>query len=256
VFQDLAATYLRWRTWFLMASQDIEMRYRRSILGPFWISIAMAVLVFSIGLLYAEVQNLPFKEFLTFFGCGLLAWTFMSSMMTEGCQLLIESEAHLRNVPLPSTVLAARVVMRNAIILLHNLAVVGLMLIWFGNMPGPTALLALPGYMLYALYGWLFAVTFGPLCARFRDLTQIVGSILQVMFFLTPIFWMPGTNMDRHVAVEGNPFYHLVEITRRPLLGEPATATNWLVALGVTAMIAMCAMLVLQTTRKRVFLWL
>ncbi len=239
-----------------MANQDIQMRYRRSVIGPFWISIALAVLIFSIGLLYSQVQHQPFKEFLTFFGCGLLAWTFLMQMISEGCTLVVDSESYLRSVNLPLPVLAARMVFRNFIILLHNAVVIGLMLAIFGQSPGPTAWLAPLALLLYIPIGWFFAIAFGPICARFRDLPQVISSGMQVLFFLTPIFWVPGGSMDRHAVLTVNPFYHLISIVREPLLGRMPTELNWIVSFGVLGTLGVLALLTTAFARKRVFLWL
>lgn len=232
------------------------MRYRRSVIGPFWISIALAVLIFSIGLLYSQVQHQPFKEFLTFFGCGMLAWTFLTQMIAEGSQVVIESEGLLRSVPLPVPLLAARMVYRNVIILLHNALVIGLMLAILGSAPGPTAWITPLALLLYVPIGWFFAIAFGPICARFRDLPQVISSGMQVLFFLTPIFWVPGGSMDRHAVLTVNPFYHLISIVREPLLGRMPTELNWIVSFSVLGTLAVLALLTTAIARKRVFLWL
>lgn len=239
-----------------MANQDLAMRYRRSILGPFWISIAMAVMIFAIGLLFSEVQRQPFKEFLTFYGVGLVAWTFLTACLTEGSQLLIESEGHLRNVRLPVPMVAAKVVYRNLVIMGHNVLVVGAMLLLFGapfSIVSTQALLAMLVYVPLALF---LAIALGPICTRFRDLPQVIVSVVQLAFFLTPIIWVPHSGMSRPILYEANPFYHLIEIFRRPLLNEPASLLNWTVSLGCLGGAALLALVSLATTRRRIFLWL
>jgi ABC-type polysaccharide/polyol phosphate export permease len=253
---DFSSIFTRYHTWALMANQDITMRYRRSVIGPFWISIAMAVTILAIGLLFSEVQNQPFKEYLSFFGCGLLAWTLLLSFITEGAGIVPESEGHLRNIALPIPVLSAKVVYRNLIIFGHNALVVGLMLALLGQPIEPVALVSLLALMVYISLGLFIGIALAPICARFRDLPQVIGSAMQVMFFLTPIFWIPGANMDRHVVLEANPFYHLLEIFRRPLLGSLPTELNWIVSLSALALSAIAAVIVLGTTRKRIYLWL
>lgn len=253
---DLGSVFTRWHTWTLMANQDIAMRYRRSVIGPFWISIAMAVMVFSIGLLFSEVQNQPFKEFLTYFGCSIVAWTFLTSMVNESTGLIQESEGQLRNVALPIPMLAAKMVYRNLVIFLHNALVIGIMLVLFGTPFTAYAGLALFALLVYVPLGWSIGIALGPICARFRDLAQVIASIMQVMFFMTPIFWMPGSNMDRHIVLDANPFYHLIEIFRRPLLGGELPLANWIVSFLVLGSMSLLALVSLAITRKRVFMWL
>lgn len=253
---DFGSVFTRWQTWSLMANQDIAMRYRRSIIGPFWISIAMAVMVFSIGLLFSEVQNQPFKPFLSYFGCSILVWTLLISLVNESSTLIPESEGQLRNIALPIPMLAAKVVYRNLVIFAHNALVVGLMLWFFGTPFTPGAALSVLALLVYVPLGLFLGVAIGPICARFRDLSQVIASFMQVMFFMTPIFWIPGSNMDRHIVLEANPFFHLLEIFRQPLLGGSASAQNWIVSLACLGVVAVLAVISLAATRKRVFMWL
>jgi ABC-type polysaccharide/polyol phosphate export permease len=253
---DFGAVFSRWRTWLLMGNQDISMRYRRSVIGPFWISITMAVLVLSIGTLYAEVQHQPYREFLTYFGCGILAWTFLSTLINEGCQIVMEADGHLRNVRMPTPMLSARMVYRNTIILFHNALVVGLMLAFLGQPFTLVAVWSIVGLALYIPLGLFLGVAFGPVCARFRDLTQVVGSIVQIGFFLTPIMWKPSSGMRNAIFVDANPFYHLIEIVRRPLLGALPTLTDWVYSLGMLSLAMVMAVVSAGISRKRIYLWL
>jgi len=256
VLTDYASLFTRVHTWMLMGNQDIGMRYRRSVIGPFWISIAMATMVVGIGTLYAEVMNQPYEEFLTYFGCGILAWTLLSSMINESCGIVVDSEGHLRSIPIPLTALASRMVYRNFVIFAHNALVVLIMLMVFGHQFTLYTPLALLGLAAYLPIGVCAALVLGPLCARFRDLTQVVASVIQIMFFLTPIFWVPGSNLSRPLVVEANPFFHLVEVVRRPLIGEPAAAPSWMVTLGVLAALFIASIVVLFISRRKIYLWL
>jgi len=253
---DFLSVFRRWSTWYLMAGQDIKLRYRRSLLGPFWISIAMATTIGAITLLYSEVMNIPFGEFSVWFGAGLLGWVFISSMVSEGCSVVVDNEGSLRGVSLPIPLLAARMVHRNLIIFGHNaLVVVALLLIIQGPL-SPLALLAPLALLVYLPFGLFSAILLGPVCARFRDLAQVVGSVLQVLFFLTPIFWVPGGQLSRPIIVDANPFYHLLQLLRAPLLGEWPTMLNWQVSIGLTVLLGIGALISLGLTRRNVYLWL
>ncbi|PXV58959.1 putative hydrolase, CocE/NonD family [Dyella jiangningensis] len=97
-----------------------------------------------------------------------------------------------------------------------------------------------------------------PACARFRDLSQIVGSVLQVAFYLTPIMWLPRS-LPANVSVyllDFNPAYHLLEIVRAPLLGQWPSAMNW----GVSAALAVVgwalALFIYGRYKRRIAYWL
>jgi lipopolysaccharide transport system permease protein len=256
MFGDVAATIHKWRTWSLMANQDIHMRYRRSVLGPFWISISMAALILGVALLYSQVLKAPFQDYLHYLACGIVVWNFMSGLLIEGCLVVVESEGHLRSVRIPIPVLAARVVYRNFIIFLHNVLVVGLMILAFGWALSPIAAAAAAGVAVYLLIGYFAAILLGPLCARFRDVAQVIVNVMQIAFFLSPVIWGMGRDDVRSIVKEANPFFHLLEIIRAPMLGDWPAALNWLISACILVTVFVAALSTLTFTRRRTYLWL
>jgi len=253
---DVAAPVRRWKIWFLMANQDISLRYRRSVLGPIWISLAMASLVLGLSILYSEVFRVDFHDYIVYIGCGFLAWFLIAGMISEGAMAVIEAEGQLRSLPLPIPLLVTRVVYRNLIMFVHNLVVVGILLVIMNFRPGWEALLAIPALVLYAITGLLLGVILAPIAARFRDVPQVLTNILQIMFFLTPLFWLPSQTSDRRFFVDANPFYHLVELIRGPLLGETPALLSWGFTLLSILVLGLLAFWTLAVSRRRVFLWL
>lgn len=246
----------RWRTSYKLALQDIELRYRRSLLGPFWISAALVATVLALAFVFAEVFRTEFVTYVSFIGAGLLAWQLILALVNEGCSSITEHTGFLQNVNLPTTVIAGRVAIRNAIVFAHNLAaMVGLLLI-FGSMFSLTALLVFPGALLILCLGYFLSIALGPISARFRDIPLVVQSGMQVIFFLTPIFWMPSAVSHRPMFMMANPFYHLIELVRAPLLGDAPTDLNWSVALWCCAGAAILAVASVSLTRRKLSLWL
>ena len=130
------------------------------------------------------------------------------------------------------------------------------MLALFGHNFTPVMVLALLGVFAYLFVGLTAAIVLGPLCARFRDITQLVATVMQILFFLTPIFWVPGASLSRPIVLDLNPFYHLIEIVRKPLMGEFPSATNWSVTLGLLVVLGVAAVIVQASCRKKVYQWL
>jgi lipopolysaccharide transport system permease protein len=256
VFSDLWAVLTRWRTWFLMGSQDIDMRYRRSLLGPFWISLSMAALVVGLASIYGRLFDQEFHQFLYWLSCGFLAWFFISGMMNDGMQIAIEAEGQLRSVPIPLPVLAARMVHRNVVIFAHNALVIIAMMALFGLRPTLAVLEVIPGVLALTAVGFFSALVLGPICLRFRDVAQVVGNIIQIMFFLTPIMWKPDQGRVPEVVTQANPFFHLIELVRAPLLGNSPTLLNWEVSLSVLVTLTAFALLTLSLTRRKILIWL
>jgi ABC-type polysaccharide/polyol phosphate export permease len=253
---DFGDTVRRWRTWFLLGNQDIYLRYKRSILGPFWISVSLAAMCGGMALLYSQIFVIPYDEYLPFLASGLLAWMLLSQMMLEASGVLIESEGPLRNVRIAQPILVMRMVYRNFLTFLHNLIVIVGMLLLLGLDVGFVTLWALPGVGLVLALGFFYALALGPLCLRFRDISQIISAIMQIVFFLTPIIWRPSQGRVSPEFVENNPFYHIIELIRAPMLGHAPTEQNWIVGLGILGALVVAAVVSLALSRQKVFLWL
>lgn len=84
---DLREGLALWPLWLRLGWNDILQRYRRSMLGPFWLTASMAIMVIALGVLYAELFNTPVRDFLPYLCVGLLVWNLMSSFLTEGGSL-------------------------------------------------------------------------------------------------------------------------------------------------------------------------
>ena len=80
---DLMEGFKKWPVWFLLACQDIKLRYRRSVLGPFWITISMAITVYTMGFLYGHLFRSELQTYYPFLVSGMLAWAVISSIVLD-----------------------------------------------------------------------------------------------------------------------------------------------------------------------------
>lgn len=223
-----------WPLWVRLGWQDVMLRYRRSMIGPFWLTISMGIMVFALGLFYGKLFAMNVDRYLPFLTVGFLVWNLITSLLSEGCQTFVESEGFIRQIDLPLSMFPLRVIWRNLIIFFHNAVIYVVVVVVFDITLGWSLLLVIPGLFLLLANAIWSTTLLGILSARFRDLPQIVASILQVAFFITPIIWMPEAISNRRLLVEGNPFYHFIELIRAPLLGHPPTLMNWSMVLAIT----------------------
>lgn len=252
---DLSQGLKRWHLWGRLGWQDVMLRYRRSMIGPFWLTISMGIMVFSLGYIYGGIFDINRDHYLPFLAVGFLVWGLMTAVLNEGCQTYIETEWIIRQIDLPLSMFPLRVVWRNLIIFLHNAVIYLVVVAWFSLTPGWTVLVAIPGLLLLLLNALWSAALLGMLAARFRDLPQIVASLLQVGFFITPIIWMPEQAAHRPLLVQGNPFYHFIELVRAPLLGKLPSALNWEVAIGITLVGWLVTFLFYRRFHGRITYW-
>ena len=139
--------------WGLLGWQDIRRRYRRSILGPFWITISMGVFVAALGTLYGALLKVELAEYVPYLALGFIVWTLISSMLTDGCTVFTAAEGIIKQVNQPLSVHLYRIVWRNFIIFSHNAVIFVVVAVLFSVWPGVTGLLALVGLVLLCLNG-------------------------------------------------------------------------------------------------------
>lgn len=257
-FSDVVSAIKRYPLVALLGWQDLRQRYRRSALGPFWLTISMGVIIATIGVVFGQIFKSPMNEYLPFISIGLIIWTLISSVMTEGCVGFISTESIIKQLPIPLFVHILRMVWRNILILLHNIVIFPLVLLAVGKPIGLDALLSLPGFFVLVLNLSWISLLLAILCARYRDLPQIITSLLQVIFYLTPIMWLPRLLPQRAglYLLDLNPFYHLIEVCRAPLLGQTPTAMNWIVSLGMAFAGWLFSLFIFGRYKHRIPYWL
>src|SRR6478736_2654322 len=96
--RDIRDGILLWPLWGRLGWNDILQRYRRSLLGPFWLTASMAIMVVTLGVLYAELFDTPIHDFLPFLCVGLLVWNLISSFLTEGGALFTGVESYIKQI--------------------------------------------------------------------------------------------------------------------------------------------------------------
>src|SRR4029078_2380873 len=105
---DMVSGLALWRLWIRLGWNDILQRYRRSLLGPFWLTASMATLIGALGFLYAELFGMPVRDLMPFLCISLLVWNLIASFLTEGGVLFTGSESYIKQIRLPYSVYVYR----------------------------------------------------------------------------------------------------------------------------------------------------
>lgn len=242
--------------WGAMGWFDITQRYSRSVIGPFWLTLSLAGFVAGLGVTYGTLFKIPLDEFLPYLTVGMVVWTFISTMIVDGCSVFVTAQVAIKQMPAPLSIHVYRIVWRTLVILGHNAIIVVLVML-----PHPWrfltgALPALLGMVIVTLNGVGFALLLGTLGARFRDLPPLMTNITSLLFFITPVLWRADHLGERQWIALANPIYHLIEIVRAPLLGGHASALTWLVVAGFTLANLGAAFLLFARFRWRIPYWL
>ncbi|MEX2206623.1 MAG: ABC transporter permease [Myxococcota bacterium] len=254
--QDVVDGLALWPLWIRLGWNDILQRYRRSVLGPFWLTVSMAVMVVALGVVYAQIFKIAVRDFVPFLCVGLIVWGYISALLTEAGALFTGSESYIKQIRLPYSLYVCRFVWSKAIILAHNFVIYFGIVSYFQIWPGSVGLCAIPGFLIVTLNGALTSSYLGIVSARFRDIPQIVASVVQIVFFVTPIMWKPELLGARSHLMAWNPFHHLIEIVRAPLLGQMPSLENYAAVGVITAANALVAAALFCRYRARIAYWL
>lgn len=245
----------RWELWGTMGWYDVRQHYRRSVLGPFWLTLSMGIMVGALGFLYGGLFGHSMQDYLPYLALGLIFWAFMASFMTEGCAVFTAAAPFIHQVNAPLSIYPFRLLWKNLIILAHNALVFLGIAVLFGVWPGAAIIFLIPALALVAIAGFSTSVLLGLLTSRFRDIPPIVASLVQILFFASPILWKPDQVPARAVFVDSNPFYHLLNIVRQPLLGEPPALSSWIFSFGLTVVVLLLAAMAFVRFRSRIAYW-
>jgi len=230
---DIKKSFRNYSLVGMLSWQDIRRRYRRSMIGPFWLTISTGVMIATMAIVFGSIFRSPIAEFLPYLATGIILWTFISTTILEGCNAFINADAIIKQLQIPLFVHVLRVVWSNCIILAHNIVIIPLVFLFFLKVPNLNLLFLIPGFLLLAVNLSWIALFLGTICARYRDFPQIISSIIQIFFYITPIIWMPHLVPHRAgtMLINMNPVYHLITIVRAPILGEAPDLLNWAVCI-------------------------
>ncbi len=241
--------------WGHFAVHDIRLRFRRSVLGPFWLTISMGITVGVLGFIFGQLWNRPLDSFVPYLAAGFIFWGFLTSTIVEGCDAFSGAGGFIRNVPMPLSVHFYRVVARNLLVWAHNMVILVLVAAIFPPRLSPVLLLFVPGFALFLVnISWL-ALVCAVISTRYRDVPPIIASLVQVAFFFTPIIWRADQLSGRAFFIDLNPAYHLLQLVRAPLLGETPALESWLVCAGLAVVGSLFAVALFARAHRRLPFW-
>lgn len=254
--QEYFAGVKNWRFWSLLAWFDIRGRYRRTLLGPFWSVLNSITFIVILASVYSLLWKVELAKFLPFVAAGYFTWMLFASCIGESCQAFPANGETLKNMPIAPSALLARVVARNLIVFAHNyLVFIGIALIFGVPLTGIFA--AIPGVLIVAATSLGIGTVLAFLVARYRDFEQIIQSLLQVVFFISPILWQEKLlPPEARGLADLNPVFHLLRLVRNPLLGEVPEFSAYLVGLVIMGVALAFGLYCYVACRRRLVYWL
>jgi ABC-2 type transport system permease protein len=257
---DLVEGYRRHELWLHLGWQDIKQRYRRSVLGPFWITIGTATTAVAMGGLYSKLFHLELAVHLPYVTLGLIIWNLLNAAILEGADVFVANEGLIKQLPTPLSVHVYRLVWRQLILFAHNIVIYIPIAIIFPKTWSWADLSVLPALVLIVLNCVWVSLCFGILATRYRDIGPLLFSVVQLLFLMTPIIWNYETLRQQNATrwmtvVEFNPLLHYLDIVRLPLLGAHQPLRHWAVVLVLSGFGWIFAELAMGQYGGRVALW-
>jgi ABC-type polysaccharide/polyol phosphate export permease len=242
--------------WMLLGWYDILSRYRSTVLGVVWIVIINGLTVFAIGYVYSALFQIPLVRYFPYLVTGYIFWLFISTTLVEMSGCLSSYRFILHSHPVRPISVLLRVFTRNFVILLHNIPIVFVVLLLFGETPGPVSLIFVAGLFINIVILIAGSGLLAFLCARFSDVQMIITAAMGVLFLVTPIIWSPEILTERAYIAYLNPLTHMLDILRKPLLGEMPTQENYLVTISAMLVLISGFFVVYRAFHKKYVFWL
>jgi homopolymeric O-antigen transport system permease protein len=255
--RDLIQGAKNWRIWHLMGSAELRRRYARSRLGQFWLTLSTGILIGSLGLVWSVLWKMPIQDMMPYFAASMVIWTMLTGFIGDATSVFTNGGRYFLNERMSFATAIDALLYQHILIFLHNSVIVILVFIGFQRAVGWQALLAIPGFCLTVITAMWLSYVIAILCTRYRDLGQVVTSVLQIAFFVTPVLWKVQFVPEpyrKFLAL--NPFAVYLSIIRDPLLGESVPLETWAIAGAITFGGLIVSLPFIGRYHRRVVYWL
>jgi len=242
--------------WLYMAIQDTKLRYRRSTIGPWWVTISTGAMVLMLGFLWSKIFDQPIDSYLPYFAISFVIWGWMNSQIIDSSAGFFQFQSLIKQIKLPFPIFTFRSNVRQGIVLLHNSLIIAAVLLLVGKGFSSLSLMVIPNLILIQLNISFLSIIISIFCSRYQDMIPIIHIGTQVIFFLTPILWQVDSIKNQTYLAELNPIYHWIELIRAPLLGSFPTLSDYLWSIFPLIGLAFLAAYYLGRYRSRIALWL
>jgi lipopolysaccharide transport system permease protein len=256
-WDDLHRGLMEWPIWTRLGWQDVKRRYRRTMLGPFWATASLGMFIGGMAFIWAPLFKTSVTGYLPFLAAGMVAWTLIASLVNEGCTTYANGGNVITQLNFPYSILNYILIWRNIIVFFHNVLIVVVVNLALSISVGANGLLVIVGLLIVAVNGAWISVLLGIIGARYRDIPPLVANVMQVLMFITPVFWnlsqLPAAS---HGYLQLNYILHLIEVMRAPMLGQVPELSSYAITIGGAVVGWIVAFVFFAHFRRRIAYWL
>jgi len=253
--KDNLAALKNWRVWWHLGMADVRNKFAKSVVGPSWILLNLALWVGGIGLIYGTLFNQKLEIYLPFLAIGFVVWSYLTQTITDGGNAFVFAEGYIKQFTYPKQIYVLRVLVNASVPLVIGVGIFFVVMLIMGRSFGAGMAWALPGLVLLQIATYLHATIMAYASARFRDLPHGMTALLQVLFFVTPVFFTIDILKARGLdfVYKFNPLYYLIELIRHPLTMLEAAPIEVYAATGIyIGLLVLVALFVAGRLDKRI----
>ena len=245
---------------FAVVWNDLNNRYRRSVLGIAWSLARPLGMTLVLTLVFSSMFGGGRSDYAPYLFLGLAVWQFFVETISDGCLTFSNGASYIRQQPLPLLLFPIRAALVGGFHTLVALTVAAAIACYVVGLPPLLPLLSLlPALLLIFVLGVTFASIFGAMHSLFPDTKHLLEIIMQGLYFLTPIMYRPESFAGspwKSALLPLNPFGSVLELVRAPLLaGECASPGHWGMVMAFTACSGMLAFLVMRKVQRELVFW-
>ena len=253
---DICNGYRRFSTSFWLALEDLKDRYRRSVLGVLWIVISFIGFLLIKLLVFKDLFDSGNYDFFSHLVIGFAIFTYMSAIIPDGANMNVANRSWILSSNFPYTLYVNRLVMRAAC----EFGLIGIasfiLIKLYGNVNPGNLWTILPAISVYYVASIGTCYLLAPIGTRFRDVVHAVRTMMRMVFFATPIIWIPAPGTIRAEMAKWNPFTYYIDIIRAPIITGKVPVDSWVLVLVMTAILLAAGMVVFTLTKRKVPGWL
>ncbi len=253
---DFVESLMLYRLWLHQGRASVLRQYQRTVLGPIWHTLSIALFVVVMGIIWSTIMKVEFSRYMTFLPAGLVTWGMLSGYVLEGSTMLVAMQGQILSTRTSYPMLAMALVWKLFLVFLHQIPLCIIAALIFGGQVTWATALILPGLVIVCITGVWMALLSSLLTLKFRDAQTATATLMQVLMFATPIFWskdLLGKKLA-HLA-DWNPMFHLVELIRQPVLGHAPSLINYQVAIAWMIIGMLVTILIYGHVRRRIAYW-
>ena len=240
---------------FELAWFDVKIRYTRSILGPFWITLSMVILISGLSFVFVSLFAVPLHKTMPWVTLGIIIWNYISTYLDEASTLFIDGK--ILNMKIEPMKLIIIYIFKHLIILAHNSVVIIAVILIFDLKITANYFYLFFAFFVIILNSISFGVLFGFLCCRYRDFILIIRNLIYLIFLMTPIFWMPDVlKGNRMILADINIVYQMIQSVRDPILGNALSSYTITYLSVFTFITSILAIIIYKKFKKKIVFWI